>query len=310
MSQTIRPHRKSYWKRAISGRSTGDLIFLGLDYLLITLLLIIIAYPLLYVVVSSFAGGSLYGNGLSLIPERWTLEGYRAVFEYKYVWTGYRNSLIILVMSTSIAMVVTTLCAYPLSRKDFMGRKFCMTLCMITMYFGGGMIPTYLLIKDLGLLNTWWALVLPGSLSVYNMIVMRTYFSSQIPDEMREAAQIDGCGNWRFLLQIVLPLSGPILAVIALYYSVTRWNAYFSSMLYIRTKELLPLPNILREILILNQSQSLTTSMASEEQADLEKRAELMKYSLIIVSSLPMMVIYPFVQKYFVKGTMIGAVKG
>jgi len=127
---------------------------------------------------------------------------------------------------------------------------------------------------------------------------------------MREAAQIDGCGNWRFLLQIVLPLSGPILAVIALYYSVTRWNAYFSSMLYIRTKELLPLPNILREILILNQSQSLTTSMASEEQADLEKRAELMKYSLIIVSSLPMMVIYPFVQKYFVKGTMIGAVKG
>ncbi|MBQ6804275.1 MAG: carbohydrate ABC transporter permease [Clostridia bacterium] len=310
MSQTIRPHRKSYWKRALSGRTAGDLVFLGLDYLLITLLLIIIAYPLLYVVVSSFAGGSMYGNGLSLIPERWTLEGYRAVFEYKYVWTGYRNSLIILVMSTSIAMVVTTLCAYPLSRKDFMGRKFCMTLCMITMYFGGGMIPTYLLIKDLDLLNTWWALVLPGSLSVYNMIVMRTYFSSQIPDEMREAAQIDGCGNWRFLLQIVLPLSGPILAVIALYYSVTRWNAYFSSMLYIRTKELLPLPNILREILILNQSQSLTTSMASEEQAALEKRAELMKYSLIIVSSLPMMVIYPFVQKYFVKGTMIGAVKG
>ena len=302
--------KKNYIQRLTSGRSTGDIAFLLTDYALVTLLLVIIIYPLLYVISSSFAGGSLYGRGLSLIPDQWTLEGYKAVFEYRFVWSGYRNSILQVIMSTSISMVVTILCAYPLSRKDFMGRNFCMTLCMITMYFGGGMVPTFLLVRDLGLLNTWWALVLPGALSVYNMIVMRTYFSSQIPDEMREAAQIDGCGNWRFLLQIVLPLSGPILAVIALYYAVTRWNAYFSAMLYIRDKDLLPLPNILREVLIMNQTSGISSGIDADSQALMEQRAELMKYSLIVVSSLPMMMIYPFIQKYFVKGVMIGAVKG
>ena len=185
-----------------------------------------------------------------------------------------------------------------------------MALCLFTMYFDGGLIPTYLNIRNLGMLDTIWALILPVALSVYNMIVMRTYFSTQIPDEMREAAQIDGCGDWRFLIQIVLPLSGPILAVICLYYAVSLWNRYFDAMIYIKTRAKLPLANILRELLILALTPELERGMSPEVLAQMEKRAEVMKYSLIVVSSLPMLILYPFIQKYFVKGVMIGAVKG
>lgn len=294
----------------VSRYSRIDRVFLGTNYFLVTLFLIIILYPLLYVISASFSGGVFKGSGLLLIPEVWSLEGYKAVFEYPAIWNSYKNSLLLVILSTSISMIVTILCAYPLSRPDFMARKLCMALCMFTMYFSGGLIPSYLLIRDLHLINTWWALVLPGGLSVYNMIVMRTYFSTQIPGELREAAEIDGCGNWRFLLQIVLPLSGPILAVIALYYAVGRWNAYFSSMIYIKDRDLLPLPNILREILIMNQNTSMTSGMDADMAVLKESRAELMRYSLIVVASLPMMCLYPFIQKYFVKGVMIGAVKG
>ena len=187
-----------------------------------------------------------------------------------------------------------------------------MGLCIFTMYFSGGLIPTYLTIRQLGMLNSIWALILPGSLSVYNMIVMRTFFKSSIPDEMREAAQIDGCGDWRFLLQIVLPLSGSIIAVIGLFYAVDLWNGYYNAMVYIQTKSQLPLANVLREILWQYQSVSMESSvtMDSTAQALLERRAQIMRYSLIVVSSLPVMLMYPFVQKYFVKGVMIGAVKG
>ena len=190
--------------------------------------------------------------------------------------------------------------------------KVVMALCIFTMYFSGGMIPTYLTIRNYNMLNTIWALILPGSLSVYNMIVMRTYFNTSIPDEMREAAQIDGCGEWRFLLQIVLPLSGPILAVIGLYYAVDLWNSYYGALLYISDKSKLPLANVLRELLVQSQSLSMESNVTldSTTQALMEKRAEVMRYSLIIVSSLPVMCLYPFVQKYFVKGVMIGAVKG
>ena len=213
-------------------------------------------------------------------------------------------------LGTAIALVVTICCAYPLSRPDFKVGKLLMGLCLFTMYFSGGIIPTFLWIRDLHMLDTIWAIVLPTSLSVYNMIVMRTYFATSIPGDLREAAQLDGCGDFRFLYSIVLPLSGPILAVIALYYAVALWNGYFNAMLYLRTKTKLPLTMFLRDILVLNQMTGLDAGLDMEQMARAEERAQIMKYSLIIVGSLPMMLIYPFVQKYFVKGVMIGAVKG
>lgn len=289
--------------------TAGDRAFYITVYIVSILSLIIFAYPLLYVLVSSVSGGVMM-TGLSLIPKQVTWEGYKAVFEHDMVLSGYKNSLIYMVAGTALAMVVTILCAYPLSRSDFKRRKIFMALCLFTMYFEGGLIPTYLAIRSLGMLDTVWALILPVSLSVYNMIVMRTYFSNQIPDEMREAAQIDGCGDWRFLLRIVIPLSGPILAVICLYYAVSLWNRYFDAMIYIKTRSKLPLANILRELLILALTPELERGMSPETLALMEKRAEVMKYSLIVVSSLPMMILYPFIQKYFVKGVMIGAVKG
>ena len=288
--------------------TAGDYVFLAADWLILILFFLILAYPLLYVIASSFSAMQI--TTLSLIPKRFSLEGYRAVIEYKYIWIGYVNSLLYMALGTAIALVVTICCAYPLSRPDFKAGKLLMGLCLFTMYFSGGIIPTFLWIRDLHMLDTIWAIVLPTSLSVYNMIVMRTYFATSIPGDLREAAQLDGCGDFRFLYSIVLPLSGPILAVIALYYAVALWNGYFNAMLYLRTKTKLPLTMFLRDILVLNQMTGLDAGLDMEQMARAEERAQIMKYSLIIVGSLPMMLIYPFVQKYFVKGVMIGAVKG
>ncbi|MBQ2976505.1 MAG: carbohydrate ABC transporter permease [Clostridia bacterium] len=286
----------------------SDKIFLGFNWLILTLFLIVLAYPLLYIVVSSFS--SIPITGISLIPQRPSFDGYTAVFNYRYIWIGYANSLKYLVLGTFIALFVTVCCAYPLSRSDCKGGKYVMAACVFTMYFSGGMIPSFLWIKNLGFLDTVWALVLPGCLSVYNMIVMRTYFKNNIPTELHEASQLDGCNDYRFIWSIVLPLSGPILAVIGLYYAVSLWNGYFNAMLYIRTRTKLPLSMFLREILVLNQSSGVDAGMDPTQMEIAEARAQLMKYSLIIVSSLPVMIIYPFVQRYFVKGVMVGAVKG
>ena len=289
----------------------SDRVFLCMDWLVLTVFLVILVYPLAFIIMSSISGGTAYMN-LWLIPSKFSLEGYQAVFEHNDIWVGYRNSIFYTAMFTFLALLVTICCAYPLSRRDFAAGKYIMLLCVFTMYFGGGLIPTYLWIRQLKMIDSIWALLLPGSLSVYNMIVMRTYFSSQIPDELREASMLDGCSDIRFLLQIVIPLSGSILAVIALYYAVGMWNDYFNAMVYITTRKKLPLPNFLREILMVNVQHSLTNTnlndLANIEK--MEQRAELMKYSLIVVSSLPVMVIYPFVQKHFVKGVMIGAIKG
>lgn len=288
----------------------SDYVFLTVNFIMVTLIFLIILYPLLYVVSSSFSGGMMLGGGLSLIPREWSLEGYKAVFEYEYVWSGYGNSILYTCVGTAMAMVIQTLCAYPLSRKNFMFGKVVMAICIFTMYFDGGLIPCYLWVKQLGMLDTIWAVTLPFTISMFNMIVMRTYFKTQIPDEMLEASQIDGCGNWRFLATIVLPLSGPILAVITLYSAVYFWNSYFYPLIYLSTRSKMPLPNILREILIMNIMATIESGMDAASAAMMEKRAEVMKYSLIIVSSVPVMIMYPFVQKYFVKGVMIGAVKG
>jgi len=288
--------------------SVSDKMFVIIDYFILTVLLVAIAYPLLYIIMASVSGGP-ESMTLYLIPKEFSLAGYEAVFKYEDIWTGYANSLINLVLGTLLALTVTMMCAYPLSRPEFKARGFVMTLCIITMYFSGGLIPQYLLMCDLGLLNTRLALLLPGAMSIYNMIVMRTYIMTSIPNDIRESAQIDGCGNIRYLLSMVLPLSKPILAVIGLFYAVSIWNSYFDAMIYVSGKrELYPLALILREILVLDSSEmdmlDIETMMAMAERRDI------MKYAVIVVSSVPVMLIYPFVQKFFVKGVMIGSVKG
>lgn len=288
----------------------GDYVFLGLNWFILSLFFILLAYPLLYVIMASFSGGS---SNLSiwLIPRSFTLEGYKAMVNYSKIWIGYRNSFFYMVTGTTIALVVTICCAYPLSRHDFRGGKYMMALCVFTMYFQGGIIPTYLWIRNLGMMNTVWVIIIPGSLSVFNMIVMRTYFQTSIPEELHDAATIDGSGDFRFLLRIVLPLSGPIIAVIGLYYAVMLWNSYFFAMIFLTDQNKWPLTLYLRQILIQGQlTQGLESSLNSELESRMAQRGELMKYSLIIVSCLPMLILYPLVQKFFVKGVMIGSIKG
>jgi len=289
--------------------TNSDKLFLFVDYFLLTLLLIAVAYPLLYVIISSIAPGVNNVNAF-LIPKKISFEGYKAVIKYKDIWTGYANSLINMVLGTGIALVTTMLCAYPLSRPEFKARNIVMIICMITMYFGGGLIPNYLLIRNLGLMNTRWALILPGAMSVYNMIVTRTYIMSSIPNDIRESAQLDGCGHFRYLLRMVVPLSGPILAVIGLFFAVGIWNSYFDAMLYVSSKRTLyPLSLVLRELLVLGADNEVDLH-DMEELLRMEERRNVMKYAVIVVASLPVMILYPFVQRFFVKGVMIGAVKG
>ncbi len=294
-----------------SRMSLGDRIFDSINVVLLGLLALIIIYPLVYVLSASFSDPVSVASGdMILWPVNLTLENYEEVFKNQSIITGYRNSLIILVSGTALNLVMTVLAAFPMSRRDLWGRNVMMKLMTFTMFFSGGLIPTYLLItRTLGLMNSWLALILPGAISVYNMIIMRTYFQTSIPYELQEAADIDGCSPFGVLIRIILPLSGPILAVIGLYYGVGHWNSYFSALLYINREELQPLQLYLRRVLTLNSNQSLL-STGSDEAARQAMRAETIKYAVIVVSSVPMLVIYPFVQKFFVKGVMIGAIKG
>lgn len=295
--------------RKLEYASPGDKAVIALDYLLMLAVLVLVLYPLLFVVKSSFSGDVTGHNDYSLIVRNFTLGGYETVFEYKPVWTAYANSLLYMVLGTAINLAVTIACAYPLSRSDLPGRRGLTFLFIFTMYFSGGLIPSYLLNRSLGMVDTLWVMVIPNAMSVYNMIVTRTYFSTQIPDELREAAGLDGCGTLRFLWSIVLPLSGPIIAVIGLFYAVTHWNSYFHAMIYLTTRSKFPLQVVLRDLLIVNESYWLSSDVA-DAAVDFQSRAALMKYSLIVVASAPMMMLYPFIQKFFVKGVMIGAVKG
>lgn len=294
-------------------RSTRtDRVVLTVNFILLTGFFIIIAYPLLYVILASFSGG---GSVLSLniIPERWTLAGYRAVRDKEIFWVSFRNSIFYTAVATVLSVSVTMLCAYPLSCPYFKGRKFIMVLCTVTMYFGGGLIPTYLNITNLHLVDTVWAITLPGAMSVYNMIVMRTFFSNTIPGELREAADLDGCGDFRYFISIVIPLSGAIIAVISLFVAVGSWNDYFNPMLYLNTRSKAALPVILRELLVVNVTGEANNAVNADDMEhifELMDQQNLMKYSVIVVASLPVMIIYPFVQKFFVKGVTLGSVKG
>ncbi|MDD4743061.1 MAG: carbohydrate ABC transporter permease [Eubacteriales bacterium] len=297
-------------QHALKKRLNSDHIFLAFDWVMIVLIFAIVFYPLWYTVIASF-DSDVYSTRLKIWPAKPSLEGYSAIFQYNKVWVGYKNSIVYTVVGTFISMVMTIAAAYPLSRKDLRGRTIVMFLFSFTMYFSGGLIPSFLLVADLKMLDSIWALVIPGAISVYNMIVMRTYFATSIPEELLDASRVDGCSNTRFLSAIVIPLSTPILAVISMYYAIAIWNSYFNALIYITDYKKLPLQMILREILIANQiDANMLGDYDPESAAQLMRMQEIMKYSLILIASVPMLIIYPFVQRYFVKGVMIGAIKG
>ena len=294
--------------------TASDKAILGIGYVLLGAFVLSILIPLLYVVIASFMDPNvLNSQGISLDIRKWTVDAYRRVLENNMIWRGFANSFFYSVVFTIISVLVTLLAAYPMSKKEFVGRNFFNVIFLITMFFGGGMIPTYLVVKNMQLLNTIWALVLPGCLSDYNMIVARTFFKSNISEELYEAGEIDGCTQSRFFFQIALPLSKAIIAIMVLYYGVGHWNSYFSALLYISDQDKYPLQLVLRNILITNQtalSQTATTAAARAALQEQQQLIDVMKYSLIIISSVPVLIMYPLVQKHFVKGVMIGSVKG
>lgn len=289
---------------------TGDKIFYFLSGLILTILLVVVLYPILFVLAASFSSGQAVSAGrVFLWPVDFSLEGYEIVFNNKDILLGFCNSIIYTVVGTFINLVMTMIAGYVLSRDDVPGHNQFMFLFTFTMFFSGGMIPNYMLLRSLHMLDTIWSMVIPGALGVYNMIIARTFIRTSIPGELLDAAQIDGCSDIRYFTTIVLPLSKAIMAVLVLFYGVGHWNSYFNPMLYLNTRELYPLPIILKEILIANQIDPSTVT-DPELQLRIAQTADVIKYALIVVSTIPVMIIYPFVQKYFVKGVMIGSIKG
>ncbi|GIP29278.1 sugar ABC transporter permease [Paenibacillus sp. J23TS9] len=291
----------------VNNRSSDRVMEIFL-YIFAVFLLLILIYPLYFIIIASFSDPSAVGNGqVWLIPKGFTFDGYKELLKHENIWIGYRNTILYTVAGTAIGLVVNISAAYALSRKDLVGRKFISLFFIFTMFFSGGLIPTFLTIRDFHMYNTFLVMVLPFSVVVYDIIVARTFFQSSIPGDLWEAAQIDGCGNLRYYALVVLPLSKAIIAVLGLWIAVGYWNSYFNALIYLKNPNLYPLQLILRNILITNQMQS---SLGSGEAANIALRlANMMRYSVIIVSTIPIMCVYPFVQKYFNQGVMIGAVK-
>lgn len=290
--------------------NTQDKIFNIVNTTILCLVTFAILYPLIFVVSNSFSSPSAVIAGkVWLWPVEPTLKGYVAVFEYKKIITGFGNSFFYTVVGTTLNVVITIMAAYALSRKDMIGRTLIMMLFVFTMLFHAGLIPTYLVVKDLGLLDTRWAMIFPTAVAVWNVIIARTFFQVTISDELLEASQIDGCTDFNFFFRIVVPLSAPIIAVLALFYAVGHWNQYFWALIYLRNPDLHPLQLVLRDILIQNEiDESMMVDVEQLSQRD--GLRQLLKYSLIVIASIPILIIYPFVQKHFVKGVMIGSLKG
>ncbi|AEE97140.1 MAG: putative aldouronate transport system permease protein [Clostridiales bacterium] len=294
--------------RLIESRS--DKAFDIVNGFLLVLITVIVLYPLIYVVSASFSDPMKVLNGeIILLPKGINLDAYKKVFADNEIISGYWNTILYTLVGTAVNVILSIITAYPLSRKDLRGGNIFMGLFTFTMFFSGGLVPTYLIIRDLGLIDNFWVMVLPGAISIYNVIIMRTYFQSSIPFELQESAMLDGCSNWRILWSIILPLSMPIIAVMVLFYGVGHWNSYFDALIYLRDQAKYPLQLVLRKILVQNQMQQLMNS-ASESIAQQQVLAEGIKYATIVVASVPVLIIYPFLQRYFVKGVMIGAIKG
>lgn len=274
---------------------------------LLTALLIIVLYPLYFILIASVSDPlDVNGGRVRFLPVRFTLEGYRSILANGAIWRGYGNTMLYMTVGTVVNVAVTIMGAYPLSRKELLGRNAVMMLITFTMFFSGGLVPTYLLVKSLGLINSMWAVILPGAVSVWNLIIARTFFQHSIPEELREAAVMDGCTDLRFFAKVALPLSKAILAVLVLFYAVGHWNSFFGALIYFRDEDKYPLQLILRNMLIRGDVQeTLNVGLGAGSP-----EADSIKYAAIVVAGVPMLVLYPFVQKYFVKGVMLGSLKG
>ena len=287
-----------------------DLVFYGVSALVIGILTLTVLYIIVYILSASFSSPAALAAGkVVLWPVDFSVDGYKAVFNYSKVWIGYRNTIFYVIVGTAINVSMTLLCAYPMAQKDLYGGKAIMAYFTFAMIFNGGMIPTYILVKNLGIMNTVWSLLIPGAMTVYNMIIARTFIRTNIPGELRDAARIDGCDDFHFFFEVVLPLSKAIIAVLTLWYAVGHWNSYMDAFLYLRDNKLYPLQIFLKDVLVSGEF-SAEDMMDPETAIALQNMKLLLKYSLIVVSVVPLFFFYPFVQKYFVKGVTIGSVKG
>lgn len=291
-------------------KSKFDIVFDIINYTIMVIILFLVAYPVYFVVIASFSDPNYVNAGQTLLfPKGINLEGYKTILEFKQIWTGYKNSIIYTFFGTCLNIAVLIPASFALSRKELVGRKLFTTLCVFTMYFSGGTIPTYLLVKNLGLFDTMWALILPMAFGVYNMIICRSFFIGNVSEELYESVKIDGGGYMRFFFSIVVPLSKAIIAVMVLYNALGHWNSYLPVLYYIRDESKYNLQLILRNITSVLNTQQFE-GMSMEAMVSAEKIKEMVKYTTILIAALPMIILYPFVQKYFVTGVMIGSVKG
>lgn len=289
--------------------SPADKALMAVVWTMMIFVLIVILVPILFIIASSFSDAKAVSAGkVFLLPVDFSLDGYKVIFQSPNILRGFANSIAYTIVGTIVSVSLTLLAGYPLSRTDLKIRKPIMFLFTVTMFFSGGMIPTYLVVSKLHLIDSFWAMILPSAMGVWNVILIKTYIQSSIPQEIFESASIDGCSDWKYFTKMVIPLSKPIIAVMVLLYAVGKWNDFFSGLIYINDAAKQPLQLILRNILILNDSMGMSLSLA--EQMNRQELKTLMQYSLIIVSSLPVMILYPFIQKYFVKGIMMGSIKG
>lgn len=291
-------------------KNRGDILFDIINTILLTMAMLIVLYPLYFIFIASFSDpNAVYEGKVVLLPKNQTFDGYRRLFAEQSIWIGYANTLLYTTTGTLINVVLTLAAAFPLSRRDFVGKKLFMALITFTMFFSGGLIPEYLLVQKLDIINSMWALILPVAVVPWNLFIAKSFFQTSIPEELCEAAYIDGSSHFRLFARIVLPLSKALISVMVLFYAIGHWNSFFSAMLYITDEKKYPLQLILRNILIVNQ---VSSDMIVDQNSVAEKQkvADLLKYGVIIVSSIPVLILYPFVQKYFVQGVMIGAIKG
>lgn len=295
----------------------ADRVFKFFLYLFIFLAVAVVVYPLIYIISASISAPQAVNSGaMWLFPKQVTWQGYSVILKYSDIWRGYGMTIFYTLSGTLVSLLLTIPCAYAISRPDFSGKKWFTTFMLVTMFLNGGLIPTYLLIRSLGMVDTVWAIILPGAASVYNIVVTRSFFQSSVPWEMQEAAKIDGASDFMIFFKIVLPLSAPIIAVMALFYGVGIWNSYFSALVYLQNKALYPLQMVLRQILVLQDMQqgagtgTNVTASAAEAAYNKAALAAIIKYGVMIVSSLPVIIVYPFLQRFFVKGVLIGSLKG
>ncbi len=305
VERRVTPIRRARMQRVLS-----DKVFDAIVWIFLTVVSILVLYPLIYVVSASFSSAQAVMAGrVWFLPVEFSVSAYDAVFKNSAIMTGYMNSFLYMVLGTSLNIVMTLLCAFCLSRKEFFGRGIMGGMLVFTMFFSGGLIPTYLLIRDLGWLNTVTAMIIPNAMNAWYVILMRSFMNSAIPEDLYESANLDGCTPYGMLWRITVPLSGSIIAVVALYVAVGIWNSYFDAFIYLTNKDLYPLQVVLRNILILNQM-DFNVVQDLRELATRQGMSNLIKYAIIVVSSAPLLLLYPFVQRFFVKGIMIGSLKG